>query len=303
MYKRIDARRSVRKLYTESLVKRGDISIEEAEDALDDFQARLQTALEETRVARAEPRRSSRRPPPPPIGVLPHVDTGVDRATLDAHLRDARRPRPRASRSTRSWPSSSRPATRCSTDGEVDWALGRGAGVRLAAARGHRHPPRPARTPAAARSRSATRCWSTTRPAPSARRSPTSTPSRASSGSTTRCCRSTPRSASSTATRSSHKDALVVLGGAVRRLRQRRADHHRPVPRGGRGQVGPDVGPRAAAAARLRGAGPRALARPASSGSSRSAPRTTCRSCNASTSAQYFHLLRRQMQRECASRS
>ena len=33
MYKRIDARRSVRKLYTEALVKRGDISIEEAEKA------------------------------------------------------------------------------------------------------------------------------------------------------------------------------------------------------------------------------------------------------------------------------
>ena len=48
------------------------------------------------------------------------------------------------------------------------------------------------------------------------------------------------------------------VGGAVRRLRQRRPDHHRPVPRGRRGQVGPDLGPRAAAAARLRGPGPRA---------------------------------------------
>src|SRR4029078_7702620 len=34
MYKRIEARRSVRKLYTEALVKRGDISLEEAEHAL-----------------------------------------------------------------------------------------------------------------------------------------------------------------------------------------------------------------------------------------------------------------------------
>ena len=56
--------------------------------------------------------------------------------------------------------------------------------------------------------------------------------------------------------------------------------------------------PRAAAAARLRGPGPRALARPASSASSRCAPRTTSRSCNATTAAQYFHLLRRQVRRE-----
>jgi 2-oxoglutarate dehydrogenase E1 component len=82
MYKRIDARRSVRKLYTESLVKRGDLSMEEAEAALDDFQAKLQTALEETRShAPAEPIVAP--PPAPAVGVLPHVDTGVDRATID----------------------------------------------------------------------------------------------------------------------------------------------------------------------------------------------------------------------------
>jgi multifunctional 2-oxoglutarate metabolism enzyme len=75
MYKRIDERRSVRKLYTEALVKRGDISLDEAEAALDDFQARLQAALEETR-AHAAPT-SAPPPPPPPLGVLPHVETGV----------------------------------------------------------------------------------------------------------------------------------------------------------------------------------------------------------------------------------
>ena len=49
MYKAIEQRRSVRKLFTESLVKRGDITLEEAEAALDDFQRRLQVALDETR--------------------------------------------------------------------------------------------------------------------------------------------------------------------------------------------------------------------------------------------------------------
>jgi 2-oxoglutarate dehydrogenase E1 component len=82
MYKRIDARRSVRKLYTEALVKRGDISVEEAEQALDDFQAKLQDALEQTRNATPDqPVRAA--PPRKSQGVLPRVVTGVDRATLD----------------------------------------------------------------------------------------------------------------------------------------------------------------------------------------------------------------------------
>ena len=51
------------------------------------------------------------------------------------------------------------------------------------------------------------------------------------------------------------------LGGAVRRLRQHRAGDHRPVHRLGRGQVAAPVGPRPAAAARLRGRRPRALER------------------------------------------
>ena len=37
MYDIIDAKRSVRKIYTESLIGRGDISVQEAEDALKDF--------------------------------------------------------------------------------------------------------------------------------------------------------------------------------------------------------------------------------------------------------------------------
>ena len=53
-------------------------------------------------------------------------------------------------------------------------------------------------------------------------------------------------------------DARAV-GGAVRRLRQRRAGDHRPVHRLRAGQVGPDLATDAAAAARLRGLRPRAL--------------------------------------------
>jgi 2-oxoglutarate decarboxylase len=82
MYAKIEERRSVRKLFTESLVKRGQLSLEEAEGALDDFQQRLQTALEETRQT-APTSEVLARVPPPPVGVLPHVETGVDRGVLD----------------------------------------------------------------------------------------------------------------------------------------------------------------------------------------------------------------------------
>jgi 2-oxoglutarate dehydrogenase E1 component len=81
MYGRIDEHRSVRKLYTEALVNRGDITVEEAEQALDDFRRRLDAALEQTK---AEPRTGLvAKRAAPPKGVRPHIDTGVDRAVLD----------------------------------------------------------------------------------------------------------------------------------------------------------------------------------------------------------------------------
>jgi 2-oxoglutarate decarboxylase len=49
MYSLIEAKRSVRKLYTEALVGRGDITLKEAEEALRDYQKRLEAAFLETR--------------------------------------------------------------------------------------------------------------------------------------------------------------------------------------------------------------------------------------------------------------
>ncbi len=49
MYAVIDSKRSVRKLYTEALIGRGDISVGEAEEALRDFQERLERVFQETR--------------------------------------------------------------------------------------------------------------------------------------------------------------------------------------------------------------------------------------------------------------
>jgi 2-oxoglutarate decarboxylase len=55
MYDLIEARRSVRKLYTEALIARGDITMEEAEAALRDYQQQLERAFTETREANERP--------------------------------------------------------------------------------------------------------------------------------------------------------------------------------------------------------------------------------------------------------
>jgi 2-oxoglutarate decarboxylase len=55
MYDLIDAKRSTRKLYTEALIGRGDITMEEAEQALRDYQQQLERAFTETRDATHRP--------------------------------------------------------------------------------------------------------------------------------------------------------------------------------------------------------------------------------------------------------
>jgi 2-oxoglutarate decarboxylase len=68
MYKLIDAKRSVRKLYTEALVGRGDISLEEAAAALKDYQSQLEGVFEATHDV-----------PPPHAGeVVPHTPPNAE---------------------------------------------------------------------------------------------------------------------------------------------------------------------------------------------------------------------------------
>jgi 2-oxoglutarate decarboxylase len=81
MYKAIAEKRSVRKMYVEHLVKRGDISMDVAEQTLQDYQGKLQAALDDTRQNAPAKVKAAR--PPEPIGVLPHVNTGVDKETLE----------------------------------------------------------------------------------------------------------------------------------------------------------------------------------------------------------------------------
>jgi multifunctional 2-oxoglutarate metabolism enzyme len=55
MYDLIEQKRSVRKLYTESLIGRGDITIEEAEQVLKDYQQQLERVFTEVRDASSQP--------------------------------------------------------------------------------------------------------------------------------------------------------------------------------------------------------------------------------------------------------
>ncbi len=125
MYGLIDAKRSVRKLYTEALVRRGDISLEEAEQALDDFSARLQTALDETR-AEAEILPSAPLALPAyvqPDLTIPRMETGIEPETvsrLAAVVRtvpDGFVLHPKLARQFEQ-------RDKVVADGEIDWALG-----------------------------------------------------------------------------------------------------------------------------------------------------------------------------------
>jgi 2-oxoglutarate decarboxylase len=78
MYKLIDAKRSTRKLYTEALIGRGDITVQEAEEVLQDYQAQLDAVY--AAVHNVEPEVSTG---PVPVESAPEsVITGVDETTL-----------------------------------------------------------------------------------------------------------------------------------------------------------------------------------------------------------------------------
>ena len=125
MYALIDAKRSVRKLYTETLVRRGDISLEEAEQALDSFGARLQAALDETR-AEAEDL------PPAPLSLpeyiqpdltIPRIETGIDPQVL-ARLATEVRSVPEGFVLHPKLARQFEQRDKLVADGEIDWALG-----------------------------------------------------------------------------------------------------------------------------------------------------------------------------------
>ena len=122
MYQDIESRRSVRKLYMEALVNGGDITVEEAEAALEDYRKRLEQAFDETKATAPPPAKVDLQPPEP-VAVRPPVETGVERGTLDRILA-----------AVTSWPEGFNPHPKLAKQLErrrdllekdrVDWSLG-----------------------------------------------------------------------------------------------------------------------------------------------------------------------------------
>ena len=88
MYKSIKEHRSVRKVYTETLLRKGDIDPKEAESWLDNFQSKLQEAFDRTREDNEPPASSDRGPLWTDEEITgfqnqPSPDTSVPRAGLD----------------------------------------------------------------------------------------------------------------------------------------------------------------------------------------------------------------------------
>ena len=122
MYQRIENRRSVRKLYTEALVNRGDITDGGGRglpQRLPRPDASRVRGVEGVRATRGD----SRRPAPVPLGVLPHVDTGVDIHALD-HIADARFYVPESFHIHPKLGKQLEAHEKMYRAGEVDWALG-----------------------------------------------------------------------------------------------------------------------------------------------------------------------------------
>jgi len=84
MYRAIAQHRPVAKKYVEELIARGDLSLSEAEAMLEQFQQRLQNVLDQTRAHAPSPVKVPR--PPDPVGVLPWIETGTPKPVLDTVL-------------------------------------------------------------------------------------------------------------------------------------------------------------------------------------------------------------------------
>ncbi|HXS66452.1 MAG TPA: multifunctional oxoglutarate decarboxylase/oxoglutarate dehydrogenase thiamine pyrophosphate-binding subunit/dihydrolipoyllysine-residue succinyltransferase subunit [Streptosporangiaceae bacterium] len=126
MYDLIDAKRSTRKLYTESLIGRGDISLDEAENILREYQAELERAFTETREAQhrpPEPGAVRARPPAEPSPIDHAITTAITPETVkriidtQLNLPEGFTPHPRLA------PQLARRAVMVEQD-QIDWATG-----------------------------------------------------------------------------------------------------------------------------------------------------------------------------------
>ncbi|GAB1694212.1 multifunctional oxoglutarate decarboxylase/oxoglutarate dehydrogenase thiamine pyrophosphate-binding subunit/dihydrolipoyllysine-residue succinyltransferase subunit [Krasilnikovia sp. M28-CT-15] len=86
MYEIIDTKRSVRKLYTEELIGRGDITVDDAQEQLRDYQQQLEQVFKATRDAAGSPPRARTVVQEPEPEVDSAVDASVVRAIGQAHV-------------------------------------------------------------------------------------------------------------------------------------------------------------------------------------------------------------------------
>jgi len=126
LYRKIEQHRSVRKLYTELLLRRGDLTPEEAEEMLKDYRKRLEEAFERTRSLEApsvEKLLEKRRQQTSEIDLLQPVFTGAPREELDYIVKVLTHPpehlhvHPRLLRQIR------RREKEYFTNGKIDWPL------------------------------------------------------------------------------------------------------------------------------------------------------------------------------------
>ncbi|MDX1419209.1 MAG: multifunctional oxoglutarate decarboxylase/oxoglutarate dehydrogenase thiamine pyrophosphate-binding subunit/dihydrolipoyllysine-residue succinyltransferase subunit [Rubricoccaceae bacterium] len=82
MYDHIESHRSVRKLYLEHLLRRGELTPDDAEALLDDFRAQLDRAFEETKELAEQQRDAGAETRPVPAAPLKEVETKASREAL-----------------------------------------------------------------------------------------------------------------------------------------------------------------------------------------------------------------------------
>ncbi|MGW4468015.1 multifunctional oxoglutarate decarboxylase/oxoglutarate dehydrogenase thiamine pyrophosphate-binding subunit/dihydrolipoyllysine-residue succinyltransferase subunit [Micromonospora sp. NPDC004704] len=121
MYQIIDSKRSVRKLYTEELIGRGDITVEDAEELLRDFQAQLERVFKATRDA-ATPGRQPTRPrrqaePEPQVQTAIGADVVHAIGTAHTTLPEGFTPHKRIQQLLDR-------RAKMATDGNIDWGFG-----------------------------------------------------------------------------------------------------------------------------------------------------------------------------------
>ncbi|MFH8583292.1 multifunctional oxoglutarate decarboxylase/oxoglutarate dehydrogenase thiamine pyrophosphate-binding subunit/dihydrolipoyllysine-residue succinyltransferase subunit [Streptomyces celluloflavus] len=121
MYDLIDKKRSVRKLYTESLIGRGDITLEEAEQALQDFQGQLEKVFTEVRDATTAP--MTPEVPQPQAEFPVAVDTAISQEVVKRIASSQVNIPDRVTVHPRLLPQLQRRAAQVE-DGTIDWGMG-----------------------------------------------------------------------------------------------------------------------------------------------------------------------------------